>query len=263
MNLPVKVYRFSLCLSVFLPSSHHSWHPYCGCRGRRRVWQLPDVQQRGAEIPRRLQDTQRGWWWWVHPTTTAASCSSLPAVWSHCAHLLSWLCHPACACHIFRVHRCYLDHNDHRQWSQPLLLFPPHTLIRCLWEGAGVDSTTGSIQHQAPQTEETSFLPPYILEESQDRLTLMYSRDDIILQALPFILISSIWEAFFFPAGTTPTRHQQNLLHQSFRIRDLSVSTLSKTAVTLLLLLHHLDLWLLLCPVNHSIRAHTLSHDCF
>lgn len=113
MNLPVKVYRFSLCLSVFLPSSHHSWHPYCGCRGRRRVWQLPDVQQRGAEIPRRLQDTQRGWWWWVHPTTTAASCSSLPAVWSHCAHLLSWLCHPACACHIFRVHRCYLDHNDH------------------------------------------------------------------------------------------------------------------------------------------------------
>lgn len=61
-----------LCPCLSVPSSHHSRYPYCGCRGRRRVWQLPDVQQWGAEIPRRLQDTQRLWWWWVPRAKTTS-----------------------------------------------------------------------------------------------------------------------------------------------------------------------------------------------
>lgn len=70
----------SICISLkrdlfpSLPvrSSHHSRYPYCGCRGRRWVWQLPDVQQWGVEVPRRLQDPQRLWWWWVPRAKTTS-----------------------------------------------------------------------------------------------------------------------------------------------------------------------------------------------
>lgn len=64
---------FTLSFIVFFPpSSHHSRCPHCGCRGRRRVWQLFDVQQWGSQVPCRLQDPQCLWWWWV--PVDSASC---------------------------------------------------------------------------------------------------------------------------------------------------------------------------------------------
>lgn len=60
-----------LCFCISVLSSHHSRCPHCGCRGRRRVWQLFDVQQWGSQVPRRLKDPQRLWWWWVPVANTS------------------------------------------------------------------------------------------------------------------------------------------------------------------------------------------------